>query len=283
MANDYSPTGDGTLTEGGISYRDDHHDIVVELAQRGIMSSICSKNDAARVLPYLRSRGIADYFIFPSINWEPKGPRLAAIVEDVQLRAGTVMFIDDNPSNRAEAAAMAPGLQVEDETFIARLLDDPRFLGKADRGMTRLAQYKLLETRKKDEAHAPGGNEAFLRGCDIRTRIEYDIAGDIDRVIELINRTNQLNFTKRRLPEDIDQARAIIEAAIRDPFSQCGLVQVIDKCAAKIFVIPSGKSGGNDGSVADVLGCGGYCDFCRQDFSRGRGPNFEIRNQENEF
>ena len=31
---------DGTLTEGGIAYRRDHHDLVVELARRGIMSSI---------------------------------------------------------------------------------------------------------------------------------------------------------------------------------------------------------------------------------------------------
>jgi len=227
----------GTIGEGGINaYVQAHHDIVIELAQRGILSSICSKNDAAQVLPYLEERNIADYFIFPSINWEPKGSRLAALVETVQLRPGTVMFIDDNPGNRAEAAAMVPGLQVEDETFIGRLLDDPRFVGKDDRELTRLAQYKLLETRKKDEIQAPGGNEAFLRGCDIRVRLEYDIARHIDRVVELINRTNQLNFTKRRLPENADEARAIIEAALGDPFIQCGLVQVADKYGDYGFV-----------------------------------------------
>lgn len=47
----------------------------------------------------------------------------------------------------------------------------------------------------------------FLRTSDIRLIIEHDIEPHIDRAIELINRTNQLNFTKRRLPEDIEAAR----------------------------------------------------------------------------
>jgi len=38
----------GTLTEGGITYRQDTHDIVTTLAQRGILSAICSKNDFER-------------------------------------------------------------------------------------------------------------------------------------------------------------------------------------------------------------------------------------------
>ncbi len=145
----------GTLTEGGIrEYVQAHHDIVIELARRGIMSSICSKNDSATILKILEEKGIREYFIFPSISWEPKGMRLAQLVETVQLRAPTIMFIDDNPNNRAEAAAVVPGLQIEDENFIPRMLDDPRFKGKADGELTRLKQYKLLEERKRDEEQA---------------------------------------------------------------------------------------------------------------------------------
>src|SRR5882672_6622626 len=102
----------GTITEGGITeYVQAHHEIVIGLAKRGIMSSICSKNDPNVVLPILQQKGILDYFIFPSISWDPKGIRLAQLVEAAQLRASTVMFVDDNPNNRAEAAATVPGLQ----------------------------------------------------------------------------------------------------------------------------------------------------------------------------
>jgi len=227
----------GTLTEGGVTeYVRAHHDIVIELAQRGIMSSICSKNDEMKVMEILKREGIADYFIFPSISWAPKAARLASIIEAVKLRPAAVMFIDDNHLNRAEAVDLIPDLQIEDETFIARALSDPRFKGKDDRQLTRLAQYKTLEHRKRDEAKSEGNNEEFLRACDVRVYIEHDVESHIDRAIELINRTNQLNFTKVRLSEDLEEARAELSELLNDPFCQGGLIRVVDKYGDYGFV-----------------------------------------------
>ena len=220
----------GTLTEGGITeYVREHHDLVIELCRRGIMSSICSKNDGAIVKAILEREGIAQYFIFPSISWGPKAQRLAAIIEAVQLRPTTVMFIDDNHLNRAEAADLIPAMQIEDEHFISQILADPRFKGKNDNNLTRLAQYKLLEKRKQDEVQSEGNNEQFLRDCDIRVTIEYDVMKHIDRAVELINRTNQLNFTKTRLPESPELARSTLTKLLGDPFRQSGLIRVVDK------------------------------------------------------
>ena len=227
----------GTVSEGGIrEYVQAHHDIVIELARRGIPSSICSKNDQATILEILQQKGIQDYFVFPSISWEPKGMRLAHLVEQIQLRPSSVMFIDDNPSNRAEAAAVVPGLQVEDEKFIPGILADPRFKGKDDAHLTRLQQYKLLERRKRDESLTNGNNEDFLRGCDVRVFIEHDVEMHIDRAIELINRTNQLNFTKKRLPEEQEAARRVLREQLK-PFDRvAGLVCVADKYGDYGFV-----------------------------------------------
>lgn len=63
----------GTLSEGGIEYCAKSHGIVVELARRGVPSSICSPNDRAPVEPLLRQQGLWDYFVFPSIHWGAKG------------------------------------------------------------------------------------------------------------------------------------------------------------------------------------------------------------------
>jgi FkbH-like protein len=220
----------GTLSEGGMIYQPAHHDIVLTLARRGIVNSICSKNDQASVRAVLVQHGIWDSFIFPSINWEPKGPRLAALVESVQLRPGTILFIDDNAMNRAEAAHFVPGIQVADETVIPALLDDPRLRGKDDEGLTRLAQYKMLERRQKDAraASVRGDNSEFLRGSHIRVSIEHDLEPHIDRAIELINRTNQLNYTKARLPEDIALARAELRHLLGGYRMQAGLVRLRD-------------------------------------------------------
>ncbi len=222
----------GTLTEGGIDYVPAHQEIVIELARRGIVSSICSKNDMAPVRDLLGEKGIWDYFIFPSIDWTPKGQRLAALVEAVQLRPQTVLFVDDNPMNRAEALQAVPGIQVADETTISAMLDNPLFRGKDDSALTRLAQYKLLERRQADErettAASGGDNLAFLRGSGIKVSIEHDLEPHLDRAIELINRTNQLNFLKKRLPEDLESARAELRDVLASHIVQAGILRVRD-------------------------------------------------------
>jgi FkbH-like protein len=201
----------------------------MQLAQRGIISGICSKNDAAPVRALLTERGIWDHFVFPSISWEPKGPRIARIVEQVQLRPSTILFIDDNPMNLHEAKHFVPELQIADETIVGTLLDEPLLRGKPDPQLSRLAQYRLLEKRKTDEASAGGDPRAFLRTSNIRVSILHDVSDHLDRVIELINRTNQLNFTKIRLPEDMAQAREQLAEELASFRWQVGLVRVIDK------------------------------------------------------
>ncbi len=219
----------GTLTEGGMKIRPEHCEIVRTLAKRGIMSSICSKNDFNTIKEILEKEGIWEYFIFPSIDWSPKGPRVAALVEAVQLRAPTILFIDDNPMNLAEVEATVPGIQVRRETFIPEMLSHPLFAGKDDSGLTRLAQYKLLETRKRDEQAAGGDNTDFLRESNIQVDFERDLEKHIDRVVELINRTNQLNFTKVRLSDEPAEARKQALELLSQYNIQAALIRVRDR------------------------------------------------------
>ena len=220
----------GTLAEGGISeYVQAHHDVVVTLAARGIPSSICSKNDFATVRSVLEARGIWEYFVFPSIDWSPKGSRLQALLDAVQLRPETVLFLDDHHGNRAEAAACVPGIQIGDETMIATLLADPRCAGKNDHELSRLRQYRVLEQRAHAKQATAGDNTEFLRNSRIVVAIHHDVSAHLDRAIELINRTNQLNFTKHRLSEDLVEARRELLAELDLFDTGAGLVSVKDR------------------------------------------------------
>ena len=222
----------GTLTEGGIVWQEANAEIVRALARRGIISSICSKNDPDDVLRVLDEHGMRDHFVFPSISWDAKGPRLAALIKDVQLRAPSVLFIDDNPLNRAEAVQFVMGLNVRDQHRLADLLDDPLLQGKPDPERTRLEQYRLLERRQTDRLRVQGDTTQFLRESDITVRIEHDIEQHIDRAVELINRTNQLNFTKQRLPDDPDNpetARSALRTQLSSHLVQAGLLHVRDR------------------------------------------------------
>jgi FkbH-like protein len=251
----------GTLAEGGIrEYVGEHHAIVIELARRGIVSSICSKNDRAAVETILRERGLWDYFVFPSIDWSVKGPRLARLVADTGLRPPTILYLDDHPANRAEAAAAVPGIQVADETCIGDLLADPLLAGKDDRDLSRLRQYRVLEARRRDEEAAGGANDAFLRGSDIQVEFEYDVGAHLDRAIELINRTNQLNFTKRRLPEDAAAARRELREQLRAHCHQAALIRVTDRYGEYGYCGFYLRTNGQGGGAGELIH---YCFSCR--------------------
>ena len=219
----------GTLIEGAIARVPETEAIVKELARRGIMSAICSRNDLAQVRNLLAADGLWDYFVFPSVSWDPKGPRIRSLVEDAQLRPGAVLFIDDNPSNLEEAKYCCPGIQTAGVDVIPGLLSNPLLEGKDDAALTRLQQYKALEHRRADLSSNAAGVEAFLRHSNIRVHIQFDLSNSLARVIELINRTNQLNFTKRRLPEDAAAAHAELEELLQSHEIQAGLLHVADR------------------------------------------------------
>lgn len=178
----------GTLDENNVEYDSKNHEIVIELSHRGIMNSICLRNEYHRVRDILTESGIWECFIFPSIDWSAKAERIIEIIEVVQLRPETVLFVDDNPANRAQAQAAVPGIQVVDPSEIEGFLLDPGFAGKVDPELTRLKQYKVLELRHAEMRNAGVNSIAFLRQSEIVVSIIYDIERHIDRAVELINR-----------------------------------------------------------------------------------------------
>jgi FkbH-like protein len=192
----------GTLSEGDVELIEGNGGVVRELNRRGIVNTICSKNDYAVAKQRLEAAGLWDEFVFPRIGWTPKGQAIAQLIDEMQLRAPNVLFIDDGVGNLREAEFFAAGLQTAGPEIIPRLLDLPQVKGKDDSKLTRLTQYKLLQAKQDDRQGWTASNEDFLRSCDIHVEICTDLAAERERVLELINRSNQLNYTKRRFTDD---------------------------------------------------------------------------------
>ncbi len=137
----------GTISEGPIRQVKRHHEIVVALAQRGIISSICSINEPSVAFAELRTSSIVDYFVLPSIDWSPKGPRIRQLIADLGLRPINVLFIDDLVTNLDEARFTSPGLNVALPEILESLLDEPSVDGVPDPELKILKQYKGLENK----------------------------------------------------------------------------------------------------------------------------------------
>lgn len=233
----------GTLSEGEIESNQKNIDAVKLLINKGIMNSICSKNDYEEVKNILKHKDkIWDIFVFPSIDWTPKGQRIKTIIQDMGLRAVNVLFIDDNINNLNEAKYYLTELNVLLTDNIEDLYQGIKELEDTESGAKRLNQYKVLEKKVKIRK-GMSSNEEFLHQSDIRAVFDYNCIVDIKRISELVQRSNQLNFTKLRMNEDelrslIDDDRYLCgSVSVRDRYGDYGLVGFfcLDKDSNKLL------------------------------------------------
>lgn len=211
----------GTLSEGGAKAIAENIQLVRDATDAGIINSICSKNELEPTIVHLKELGIWEHFVFASINWDNKGARLAHMIDSMALRPQNVLFLDDNVHNLQEAKHHLPLLQIAEPDVISELIAQVAKLPKKDTAHKRLKQYKVLE-EKAEAAKTFDSNEAFLYSSNIRVEMHNDCENHIDRLHDLILRSNQLNFTKKRISEEE------LRALIADKEYQCGYVSVTD-------------------------------------------------------
>ena len=179
----------GTLSEEGIELIQGHIDMIRTLVDRGIMCSICSKNDYDAARKAVEVSGVWDLFVFPHIQWSPKGQAIAAMIKGMGLRDENVLLLDDNHLNLEEAQFFNKSLMVVEGTHdLTGLLELPELQGKDDRKHSRLDQYKVMEKKQTEQVDAGLSNTEFLKQSGIKVRIITDIDNHMDRVLEILNR-----------------------------------------------------------------------------------------------
>lgn len=212
----------GTLSDNNAVLDQRNVRLVRDMVDAGVMCSICSKNELSVVREMLEINGLWDLFVFPSINWTPKGARVRQIIQSMNLREPNALFLDDNVLNREEVRSACPNMMVADVDVIPEMCGYYEAAEKKDMVHARLAQYRLLEQKVQFQAQA-GSNEQFLLESEIRVEIGEDCLKHLDRIEDLILRSNQLNFTKLR------STRQELEQLLHDESVRCGYVQVRDK------------------------------------------------------
>ncbi len=212
----------GTLSDNDtIELKKEFIDFINESLDRGIVHSICSKNDFDATKNYMEQAALWDLFVFPSISWDPKGARIKNIIADMKLRPENVLFVDDNTSNLHEAAYYCPALQICTPHELEDAMGAICKINAVDASRPRLTQYRLLEQKNKIKNEF-ASNEEFLMSCNIRVEFHNDCKENIDRIHELILRSNQLNYTKYR------QDKAGLIADLSLPDTQAAYITVTD-------------------------------------------------------
>ena len=201
---------DGTLWKGvlaedgveGLVLRDEAIALVRALDARGIVNSICSKNDPAPVQEALARFGIADLFVFPQVGWGAKSASLRQLARDLNVGLDALALVDDASWERAEVHQNAPAVRTFDVADIGTLAAESCFNPPASaESASRRMRYQEEAARRGAEAGSGVDHVAFLKMSHIRLILGPVEGETAVRCRELVQRSNQLTLAARRYDE----------------------------------------------------------------------------------
>lgn len=216
---------------------------VAALGQRGVILAVCSKNDRATAQsvferhPEMQLR-MTDIACFVA-NWSDKASNLRTIARTLNIGLDALVFVDDNPAERAIIRRELPGVAVpempDDVAFYPEVLGSAAYFETAaitSDDFIRSQSYKE-NARRVAATETATDMEGFLQSLDMTLMANRIGPIDRPRAVQLINKSNQFNLTTvRRTVEElealIDDPDVIaLSLRLRDNFGDNGLISVL--------------------------------------------------------
>lgn len=216
---------------------------VLALKERGVLLAVCSKNEeSAAKAGFSHPDTILhlDDFVAFQANWENKDQNVRRIANTLNIGLDSLVFLDDNPMERAIVREHVPEVAVPEVTggdvasYIRAIERNGYFetvsISEDDR--KRSETYHANQQRVEMEATA-SSYEDFLLSLDMRAEIAPFRRIYYDRIAQLTNKSNQFNLTTRRFTRaDIehmaeDSRYITLYGRLQDRFGDNGLVSVV--------------------------------------------------------
>jgi len=214
-----------------------------QLKERGVILAVCSKNDAgiAEAVFHehpemvLRRSDIAAFVA----NWDDKAENLKIIADRLNIGLDSLVFVDDNPAERARIRQSLPMIAVpelpDDAAQYVRCLAEAGYfeaVAFTSEDRHRADQYAGNAEREALLGSAQSMDE-FLHGLQMSVVFGPFTALDHSRIVQLINKTNQFNTTTRRYTSEeianlIDLPSALtLQFRLLDRIGDNGLVSTM--------------------------------------------------------
>lgn len=215
----------------------------LRLREHGVVLAVSSKNtdEIARQVfrehpdMLIREEHLAVF----QANWNDKASNLQAIAEALNIGLDALVFVDDNPAERALVRQRLPQVAVpelpDDPAHYVRTIAAAGYFeavafGDEDRKRARF--YSDNAKRVALQANI-GSIDDYLRSLEMKIAFaRFDEAGRA-RIAQLINKSNQFNLTTRRYTEaEIDALIAdasvfTMQIRLEDNFGDNGMISTI--------------------------------------------------------
>jgi FkbH-like protein len=203
------------------------------LSKCGVILAVCSKNDEANAfLPFdqhpempLKRSDIACFVA----NWDDKASNLREIARRLNIGIDSLVFVDDNPFERNQVRKEVPTVAVpelpEDPALYPRCLADAGYfemLRLTTDDLNRAEQYQV-NLKREEFKRSASDMDGYLESLQMELHWSPFTPVDLQRVVQLINKTNQFNLTTRRYTE------AEVVAVLKDPGTSTLQLRLLDR------------------------------------------------------
>jgi FkbH-like protein len=213
------------------------------LRRRGIVLAVSSKNtDAIAREPFAKHPEMLlkeEHIAVFQANWSDKATNLRAIAEELNLGLDSLVFVDDNPVERQLVRELVPEVAVpelpDDPALYARTLLSAGYfeaLGFSAEDRQRAELYRDNARRVALQKQA-GDVDAYLASLDMCLTVQPFDAMGRQRIVQLINKSNQFNLTTRRYTEadvarfEAEPSGLTLQIRLTDSFGDNGMISVV--------------------------------------------------------
>lgn len=217
--------------------------ILKAISRRGVALAIASKNDEPTALRAIQThpemRLTLDDFAARRINWSDKAANVAAIARELNIGLDSVVFLDDSRNERARVREALP------EVLVPELPEDPRLYAEALLALTCFdkpavtpedmgrSQMYTEERKRAELRKAAVSLDDWLGTLQTVVTVAPLTMANAPRVVQLFNKTNQMNLRTRRMAEPellawkSEVRREIWAFRARDRFGDSGIVGIL--------------------------------------------------------
>ncbi len=214
----------------------------LSLRNRGVLLAVCSKNDleiARSGFTHPDSVLKLEHFASFQANWEPKHENIQKIAQELNLGLDSFVFVDDNPAERSIVLDQLPSVTVPDVgTEVAlypSILEAGHYFETVELSAEDLARADVYTANaKRAVTRSKFANYGeYLDSLQMVAEIDVFKPVYIERITQLINKTNQFNLTTRRYTlaeiEEISRHGNYLPlyGKLTDTFGDNGLISVI--------------------------------------------------------
>src|SRR3989344_4688791 len=216
---------------------------LLELFERGVILAINSKNnyeDAIEVIKNHKYMILKEHhFASMKINWQDKITNMKEIVKELDIGLDSLVFIDDDKTNREFVREFLPEVLVldipEDHCFYPSIIENLvvfNLFNITDDDLNRGRMYADQNKREQFKVEITDV-ESFLKQLKIKVNIIKVGKMTIPRVAQLTQKTNQFNLTTKRYQEEniqnfLESGDYVIKCInVNDRFGDYGITGVI--------------------------------------------------------